>query len=127
MDRSKFADEIAKEKERRHPLVKITQIDDHFLKINDRKYQIVADQYDTFDLKALQDRYNPDLNRFDYLLGDWSYDQLRLTGFYDARRRVPKERKINYLQDYLTEYCNFGTTYFILKRLGNSHRYHSRK
>ena len=62
-------------------------------------------------------RYSDVLLKYDYILGDWGYGQLRLKGFFDDRnQKSTYETKISTLQDYLYEYCNFGCAYFVLKK-----------
>jgi hypothetical protein len=59
------------------------------------------------------------LARYDYIVGDWGYEQLRLKGFFekDYRKALPDQR-IVMLEDYLYEYCNFGCAYFVIQRVG---------
>lgn len=69
----------------------------------------------------MNERYNEILDKYDYIVGDWGYDQLRLRGFYkDDRRGVSKDQLIGTLEDYLYEYCNFGCAYFVLACLDKS-------
>ena len=72
-----------------------------------------------FNEEALLARYSDVLLKYDYILGDWGYGQLRLKGFFDDRnQKATYETKISTLQDYLYEYCNFGCAYFVLKKTG---------
>jgi Uncharacterized protein conserved in bacteria len=84
----------------------------------DKVYELVYDYKDAFDVEKLTQRYSEVLSKYDYIVGDWGHEQLRLKGFYsDSRKKIDKERKISTVQDYLDEYCNFGCAFFILKRL----------
>ena len=83
--------------------------------IDGRKYQLVENYHEGFQVDKLRERFSPILTKFDYIVGDMGYDQLRLRGFYDDKRKVQPSQKISHLQDYLYEYCNFGCAYFILK------------
>ncbi len=59
------------------------------------------------------------LARYDYIVGDWGYEQLRLKGFFRAdNRRAHPDQRIDSLEDYLYEYCNFGCAYFVIERIG---------
>ncbi len=40
---------------------------------------------------------------------------MRLKGFYDENDRVAIDKKANAIVDYLEEYCNPGSAYFILR------------
>ena len=51
----------------------------------------------------------------DYIVGDWSNEQLRLRGFYKDDRPVTDAEKISRLEDYLLEYCSYGCAYFVLE------------
>lgn len=71
-----------------------------------------------FQEQAINDRYSEILAKYDYIVGDWSYEQLRLKGFYkDKNPKAPIDCKIGALDDYLYEYCSFGCAYFVLKKL----------
>lgn len=82
------------------------------------KYEITEDYRDGFDEEALEARYSDVLKKYDYIVGDWGHSQLRLKGFYDeSNRKAAYESRINMLDDYLLEYCNFGCAYFVLKKV----------
>ena len=55
------------------------------------------------------------LTKFDYIVGDWSNEQLRLRGFYKEERDVATMDKLSRLDDYLLEYCSYGCAYFVLE------------
>lgn len=96
----------------------VVRVADDLVTINERRYQIVLSEKDGFDAAALSARYAEILDKYDYVVGDWGYDQLRLRGFYqDGSRQGNKDQTIATLADYLTEYCNFGCAYFVLARL----------
>ena len=63
----------------------------------------------------LKEKYDPYLDQYDYLVGDVSSEHLRLKGFYDENDRVAIDKKANAIVDYLEEYCNPGSAYFILR------------
>lgn len=75
----------------------------------------LVDNYkDAFDQTVFGQRFSPLMLKFDYIVGDWGNDQLRLKGFYKDEREVKSELKISRLEDYLMEYCNYGCAYFVL-------------
>ncbi|KRM98445.1 hypothetical protein FC24_GL001330 [Loigolactobacillus rennini DSM 20253] len=89
------------------------------LTINGQDYALVANYHDGFDKEKLAVRFSDILFKYDYIVGDWGYEQLRLKGFYaENNKRAHRDQLINTLQDYLYEYCNFGCAYFVLQRLG---------
>ena len=63
-------------------------------------------------------RFSQILTKYDYIVGDWGYDQLRLRGFYKTEnKKAYRSQCIDTLEDYLYEYCNFGCSYFVLHNL----------
>lgn len=100
------------------PVERVTQLTATLIKIDGRRYEIVADYRQAFDRERLAERYNDVLAKYDYIVGDWGYDQLRLRGFYqNDAPHANKDQLIGTLQDYLYEYCNFGCAYFVIQRL----------
>lgn len=82
-------------------------------------YEVLLDYREALKEEALQDRYSEILSKYDYILGDWGYGQLRLKGFFDDKnQKATYDTKFSTVQDYLYEYCNFGCAYFILKKFG---------
>lgn len=97
------------------PLTLLT--DGQFL-IEDRPYALVYNYRNGFDEEALAERFSEVLSRYDYIVGDWGYEQLRLKGFFDnENKRATPEQKIATLQDYLYEYCNFGCRFFVIEKM----------
>lgn len=81
-------------------------------------YELLTDHRTAWNQEAFRKRYSEILNKYDYIVGDWGYGQLRLKGFFsDDHTRATPETKISYLQEYLNEFCNFGCAYFVLKKL----------
>ncbi len=80
-------------------------------------YKLVHNHKNGWNLEAFRDRYSEVLNRYDFIVGDWGYNQLRLKGFYrDDHPKAAKDTAISGLVDYLNEYCNFGCAYFVLAK-----------
>lgn len=81
------------------------------------EYELVKDFRNGYDEEALVNRFSDVLIKYDYILGDWGYGQLRLKGFFEDRnQKATYETKISAVQDYLYEHCNFGCAHFILKK-----------
>jgi len=90
---------------------------DNLITINGEKYHLVEDHDGGFDREKIEERYNAVLEKYDYIVGDWGYDQLRFKGFYeDERKESGIDNRISHLEDYLIEYCNFGCAYFVLEK-----------
>src|SRR5699024_11969455 len=97
-----------------HPLAHVI-INEDIVMINGREYEIIANVKDALDIEMLKEKYDPYLDQYDYLVGDVSSEHLRLKGFYDENDRVAIDKKANAIVDYLEEYCNPGSAYFILR------------
>jgi len=86
--------------------------------VGGKAYELVQEYKDAWKPEAFKERYSEVLDRYDYIVGDWGYNQLRLKGFFkDGSNKGPKEAAIASVQDYIQEYCNFGCAYFILERV----------
>ncbi|MDF2963577.1 MAG: hypothetical protein K0S39_5312 [Paenibacillus sp.] len=91
--------------------------------IANKTYEVVVDHKNGWKPDAFKERYSEVLERYDYIVGDWGYNQLRLRGFFkDTHPKATKESSIATLQDYLNEYCNFGCAYFIIERIPSKHQ-----
>lgn len=88
------------------------------IEIHGKQYEILEDHKNGFEESAFKARYADILAKYDYIVGDWGYNQLRLKGFYhDRNQKATIDSKISTLDDYLYEYCNFGCPYFVLKKV----------
>ena len=97
----------------------VTLVNEDELLIGTRQYKLVVDYREGFDPQKLGERYSEVLDRYDYIVGDWGYEQLRLKGFFDKdNRKALPDQRIDMLEDYLYEYCNFGCAYFVIQRVG---------
>ncbi|AVL00212.1 YutD family protein [Pediococcus inopinatus] len=107
------------EKTNRRPVINtVDLLDDANILINGHQYQLVSDERSAFDREQLAERFSPVLSKYDYIVGDIGYEQLRLRGFYSNDDRNAKDtEKQSAIQDYLLEFCNFGCAYFILRNL----------
>lgn len=86
--------------------------------INNSTYELVDELKGGFNEEAFRARYSDILAKYDYIVGDWGYEQLRLKGFFDDKnQKASFDTKISTLTEYLYEYCNFGCAYFVLKKV----------
>ncbi|CCI81099.1 YutD family protein [Lactobacillus hominis] len=103
----------------RHPLAHVV-LGENVLLIDGRKYEILANVRNGLDLELLRQKYDPFLNQYDYIVGDVSSDHLRLKGFYDENEHVSIDKKATTINDYLEEYCNPGSAYFVIHLFGDN-------
>ncbi|ASE37873.1 YutD family protein [Staphylococcus pettenkoferi] len=88
------------------------------IKIDDKYFELIEDYREAFNEEQFAKRYSEILDKYDYVVGDIGYEQLRLKGFYkDANKKVDMSKRFSTIQDYLLEYCNFGCPYFVLRRI----------
>jgi uncharacterized protein YutD len=81
-------------------------------------YEVIENHKDGWKEEEFKSRYSDILHKYDYILGDWGYNQLRLRGFFeDHHEKATFDTKISFLSEYLLEYCNFGCPYFVVKRI----------
>lgn len=81
------------------------------------EFNLVENYREAFDVTAFNQRFSEILTKFDFIVGDWGNDQLRLRGFYQDEKAKESDFKISRLEDYLLEYCNYGCAYFVLENL----------
>lgn len=87
------------------------------IELNGKTYELIEENKEGFEAEAVKERYSEVLSKYDFIVGDWAYEQLRLKGFYhDNHAKAPIDAKISCFQDYIYEYCNFGCAYFVLKK-----------
>ncbi len=85
--------------------------------MNGKQYELLENVKEGFQEDAFKDRYSEVLKKYDFIVGDWGYNQLRLKGFYRTdHTKASYDTSIALLEDYLYEYCNFGCAYFVLKK-----------
>ncbi|USB32572.1 YutD family protein [Paenibacillus sp. YPG26] len=93
------------------------------IQVNGKSYEVIQENRNGWDPEAFKQRYSDVLERYDYIIGDWGYNQLRLKGFYrDNHPKVNKDSSISGIMDYINEYCNFGCPYFVLQRVKEAPR-----
>ena len=92
-------------------------VDEKTILVDEVHYQIIEDYRNGFNIEAFNERYNDIFERYDYIVGDWGHEKLRLKGFFKhSHKLATPDRDIDYLQEYILEYCNFGCQYFVLER-----------
>ena len=73
------------------------------------KYELLKDHKEALEIKAFNDRYVEYLDKYNYIVGDYSADMLRLKGFSNQNFQT--------IPDYLMESATPNAPYFVLKRL----------
>lgn len=91
--------------------------DQNRIQIVGKTYEIIKNHREGWNPEVFKERYSEVLDRYDYIVGDWGYNQLRLKGFYRDPQRGNKESLYYSIEDYIVEHCNFGCAHFVLKRI----------
>ncbi len=86
--------------------------------INDISYEIIRNDKDCINIDELSEKITDYFDDYDYIVGDFAYDKVRLKGYYDSsNKNVKKINDIKYLDDYIKDYCSYGARIFVLKKL----------
>ncbi len=86
--------------------------------INGVSYEIIENVGNCLDKEVLEEKITDYFDPFDYIFGDFSYDKVRLKGYYDSNNKKAKDiNNIKYLEDYKKNYCSFGAKTFLIKKI----------
>ena len=86
--------------------------------INDIEYEIIRNDKDCINKKELEEKITDHFDEYDYIMGDFAYDKVRLKGYYNSDNKMAnKINDIKYLDDYIENYCSYGARIFLLKNL----------
>lgn len=112
-----FEEQVQKDAHLLEPSKSIHALDNDRVLLNEELYVIVLDQKEAYHFDDFSRRYQDYFSKFDFILGDWAFGQLRLRGFYQiGTPNVVSDQLIDSLDDYIKEYCNFGSKYFLLAK-----------
>jgi len=85
--------------------------------LNNNEYELIKEYKDAFNLEEVASLATEYFKGFDYILGDYAYNKLRLKGFYDDNNKKATEiNKYSYIDEYINKYCAYECRYFILKK-----------
>ncbi|WP_082083591.1 YutD family protein [Paenibacillus beijingensis] len=88
--------------------------------IGGKSYELVHEHKNAWNPEVFRERYSEVLDRYDFIIGDWGYNQLRLKGFFrDNHPKATKDSAYSAIMEYVNEYCNFGCAYFVLEKTGH--------
>ena len=85
--------------------------------LNNNEYELIRDYKNAFILEEVVDLATDYFLGFDYILGDYAYNKLRLKGFYDDENKNATDiNRYSYVNEYIEKYCAYECRYFILKK-----------
>ena len=87
--------------------------------IKEIEYELIRndDCYNQEDIEklVLETDY---FDNYDYILGDYAYEKLKLKGFYESdSKKKTKINDIKMVDDYIKDYCQYGSKIFLLKKI----------
>jgi len=86
--------------------------------IEDKEYEVIENIRDGLDVEEVKKRYTDFFDLYDYILGDWAYNKMRLKGFYESNNKNVKDlNNIKNYKTYIKENCAFNCKYFLLKKV----------
>jgi len=90
----------------------------HVIAVDNYQYELEKNYKDAFQEEDFKERYTEYFHDYDYILGDYSYDKLRLKGFYDKHHKNAKKiNTIDGLESYVRDFCSYECRYFLLKKV----------
>ena len=102
MNRAKIQEYIDQREEQRVDLYHYEEQSENDFLLNGHQYKLLKNYREGFDGEQLANRFSNVLNKYDYIVGDWGYDQLRLKGFYDLDNPLFRpEQGVETIEDYL--------------------------
>ncbi len=89
--------------------------------LDNNEYELIEDNGDCFSESDIKEKYTDYFYEFDYVLGDYAYNKLRLKGFCDKNnKRYNKINDIETKDSYLKNLCAYKCKYFVLKKVKRS-------
>lgn len=87
---------------------------------NDKTYIYEKGDKDLIDYETLKELVTSYFTPYDYIFIDEAYNKLRLKGFYNSNSKQRKDlNDIKYLDDYVKNYCSYGSKWVLLKKVNN--------
>ena len=86
--------------------------------INGTMYELVKDEAGCFSKEDVIEKITDYFDDYDYIFGDYSYEKVRLKGYYYSKNKKAKKiNDIKYLEEYIKNYCSYGAKVFLLKKI----------
>lgn len=82
------------------------------------EYEVIEDNGDCFNEFEVREKFTDYFCDFDYILGDYAYNKLRLKGFCEKNnKRYNKINDYTTKNKYLETLCAYKCRYFVLKKV----------
>ena len=81
------------------------------------EYVLEREYKNGFDLTELTNKYTDFFKAYDYILGDWAYNKLRLKGFCNKDNKLFNNiNDYSKIDSYIKDNCAYDCKYFIIKK-----------
>jgi len=81
-------------------------------------YTVLKEFRTTFNPEQFNEKIVQVLLKYDFIVGDFADDHLRLKGFYhDKRRDIESDKKASRIDRYINESCNYMCPHYILEKV----------
>jgi len=85
--------------------------------VNNSEYELINNYKDGFNEIEFCEKCTDYFYDYDYIVGDYAYNKLRLKGFYDSNNKKVKDiNNIKNFDKYIEEYCAHDCKYYALKK-----------
>lgn len=91
---------------------------DKKFEIEKNTYKLVKEYKNGFSLEKVKEKWTDYFDEYDYIVGDYAYDKLRLKGF--CKKENKKYKSLNdytKIDLYVKEDCAYECSYFILEKI----------
>lgn len=91
--------------------------------IRNQEYNLIENYRECFNATEVNERISDVdyFDNYDYIVGDYAYDKLRLKGFYEKSNKNSTEiNSYDNVKKYIENYCSYGCKYFILKKVNKT-------
>ena len=86
--------------------------------VGEFKFELIDNYRECFDKEEFSNLFTEYFYNFDYIIGDYAYNKLRLKGFYeDSNKKAKEYNKISFKDKYIKDNCAYCCRYFVLKKI----------
>lgn len=86
--------------------------------VGDFNFKLIENNRDCFDKEEFASLFTDYFYNYDYIVGDYAYNKLRLKGFYKDDNKKSKEvNKFSNKDKYIKDNCAYQCKYFVLERI----------
>ena len=87
------------------------------IKLDNTTYLVLENKNNCLNMEELEAKFTDYFIPYDYILGDYAYNKLRLKGFCDKKnKKWNKINDINTKDSYLKNQCAYECSYFLIQK-----------